>query len=117
MYLPPPCPCTCRPQPSLLLPPTTMYLTLACVGIFFKPGGVLLNEVCLSPYCVVQKKEWARCGGAWKQQGRRQLVNVEGDLICLRSLPLACMSGAENGVDHMEDTYVHSCCCPQRPTS
>ena len=45
-----------------LLPPVSLALVLANLIIFFKPGGVLLRNVSLSPYCVVDRKEYRRWG-------------------------------------------------------
>ncbi|GAX79020.1 hypothetical protein CEUSTIGMA_g6460.t1 [Chlamydomonas eustigma] len=49
-----------QPPHHFLLPPVTLGLTLACVGLFYKPGGVAVSSVCLSPYCIVEKHEYAR---------------------------------------------------------
>lgn len=43
------------------LPPVTAATCLLQLLVFFKPGGVLLREVSLSPYCVVDKKQYYRC--------------------------------------------------------
>eukprot|EP00878_Enallax_costatus_P021654 GHUV01022941.1.p1 GENE.GHUV01022941.1~~GHUV01022941.1.p1 ORF type:complete len:364 (+),score=118.20 GHUV01022941.1:297-1388(+) len=42
------------------LPPITAATCLLQLVVFFKPGGVLLSEVSLSPYCVVDKKQYYR---------------------------------------------------------
>lgn len=40
--------------------PVTVALVAVNLGSFLKPGGVLLRDVCLSPYCVVERGEWHR---------------------------------------------------------
>jgi hypothetical protein len=52
-----------------LLPPVSLALVLANLIIFFKPGGVLLRTVSLSPYCVVDRKEYRRWGLGWFWHG------------------------------------------------
>jgi hypothetical protein len=45
---------------SFHLPPVTSATCLLLLLVFFKPGGVLLQDVSLSPYCVLSKKEYYR---------------------------------------------------------
>jgi rhomboid domain-containing protein 1 len=46
------------------LPPVALGLVAANLVIFFKPGGVLLRDVSLSPYCVLDRKQWYRLATA-----------------------------------------------------
>jgi hypothetical protein len=46
------------------LPPVALALVAANLIIFFKPGGVLLRDVSLSPYCVLDRKQWYRLATA-----------------------------------------------------
>eukprot|EP00882_Tetradesmus_deserticola_P017382 GHRQ01018620.1.p1 GENE.GHRQ01018620.1~~GHRQ01018620.1.p1 ORF type:complete len:223 (+),score=102.78 GHRQ01018620.1:1019-1687(+) len=45
---------------AFALPPVTAAACLAQLLVFFKPGGVLLRDVSLSPYCVVDKRQYYR---------------------------------------------------------
>jgi membrane associated rhomboid family serine protease len=44
----------------LALPPVTAALCFAQLLVFFRPGGVRLADVSLSPYCVVERRELSR---------------------------------------------------------
>uniref|UniRef100_A0A383WNC0 Peptidase S54 rhomboid domain-containing protein n=1 Tax=Tetradesmus obliquus TaxID=3088 RepID=A0A383WNC0_TETOB len=45
---------------AFALPPVTAATCLAQLLVFFKPGGVLLRDVSLSPYCVIDKRQYYR---------------------------------------------------------
>jgi rhomboid domain-containing protein 1 len=45
---------------AFTLPPVTAAACLAQLLVFFKPGGVLLRDVSLSPYCVIDKRQYYR---------------------------------------------------------
>jgi hypothetical protein len=45
----------------LLHRPVTLSVALASGMLFLIPGGLPLKDVCLSPYCVVERGEIARC--------------------------------------------------------
>jgi rhomboid domain-containing protein 1 len=47
---------------AFALPPVTAAACLAQLLVFFKPGGVLLRDVSLSPYCVIDKRQYYRWG-------------------------------------------------------
>ena len=49
---------------SLLEAPVTLVLVLGNLAVFSMPGGVPLRDVCLSPFCVIEKKQWARWGSS-----------------------------------------------------
>lgn len=49
----------CPPGRAHLFPVSTSLLFLN-LGVFYRPGGVLLREVCLSPFCVVERHELHR---------------------------------------------------------
>jgi hypothetical protein len=51
---------------AFALPPVTAAACLAQLLVFFKPGGVLLRDVSLSPYCVIDKRQYYRCGALRK---------------------------------------------------
>jgi hypothetical protein len=47
--------------PLLLhMPPATAAVALGLVAVAAAPGGVLLRDVCLSPYCVLQLHQYHR---------------------------------------------------------
>ncbi|KAF6251854.1 hypothetical protein COO60DRAFT_580622 [Scenedesmus sp. NREL 46B-D3] len=49
---------------AFALPPVTAAACLAQLLVFFKPGGVLLRDVSLSPYCVIDKRQYYRLWSA-----------------------------------------------------
>jgi hypothetical protein len=65
----------------LTIPPVTAALVVGLLLVFTRPGGVALRDVALSPYCVLQRKEYWRWGaghthtegggvlGAWEPRG------------------------------------------------
>lgn len=61
---------------AFALPPVTAATCLAQLLVFFKPGGVLLRDVSLSPYCVIDRKEYYRSAGAAGQQQQQQLQGL-----------------------------------------
>lgn len=46
----------------LSIPPVTAALVSVLLLVFSRPGGVALREVALSPYCVIDRKEYWRSG-------------------------------------------------------
>lgn len=59
---------------AFALPPVTAATCLAQLLVFFKPGGVLLRDVSLSPYCVIDKRQYYR----W--EARRRGHSMRGAL-------------------------------------
>ncbi|KAF8057102.1 RBL14 [Scenedesmus sp. PABB004] len=49
---------------GVALPPVTAAACVAELLVFFKPGGVPLRDVSLSPYAVIDKGQWYRLGSA-----------------------------------------------------
>ncbi|MEW5308345.1 MAG: hypothetical protein WDW38_000314 [Sanguina aurantia] len=45
---------------STSVPITTIVLLLSSTATFCHPGGVLMRDVCLSPFCVVERREFGR---------------------------------------------------------
>jgi hypothetical protein len=45
---------------DLTLPPVTAALVTGLLLVFTRPGGVALRDVALSPFCVVDRREYWR---------------------------------------------------------
>jgi hypothetical protein len=45
---------------NVTIPPVTSALVSALLLVFTRPGGVMLRDVALSPYCVIDRKEYWR---------------------------------------------------------
>lgn len=74
---------------DLTLPPVTAALVTGLLLVFTRPGGVALRDVALSPFCVVDRREYWRCVDTVNA-----IVGIWGGGVLMRQ---ACTGGSAGG--------------------
>lgn len=83
------------------LPPVTALTCVLQLLVFFKPGGVLLREVSISPYCVVDKKQYYRCSRRYRKHSTLTACCLQEDcrcFCCVISVGIMCLCQSALGV-------------------